>query len=89
MKGMNYTMHACSYTETTDYIVVNATLNVDKKCFRIDIVNDSITEAVETFHLSLEKVFSEDDVTFINQSLTIVIIDDGRLKLRRAVLALF
>ena len=53
---------------------------MDKKCFRIDIVNDSITEAVETFHLTLEKVFSEDDVTFINQSLTIVIIDDGRLK---------
>ena len=50
-----------------------------KKCFAVILINDNISEPVETFQVYLEASSPEDEVTLIQQSLTIVIIDDGKL----------
>ena len=51
-----------------------------KKCFSVTLINDNVGEAVETFQVFLRTNSPPDEVTFINRSLTIVIIDDGKLR---------
>ena len=54
------------------------TITDPKKCFSVTLINDNIDEAVETFQVFLRANSPADEVTFINRSLTIVIIDDGK-----------
>ena len=48
----------------------------DRKCFQITILNDNISEPVETFLVSLDTTLGE-NVTITNHSITVVIVDDG------------
>lgn len=61
-----------------DYTERNATLEMGsvRECFQIPILNDNISEPVEIFLVSLDT--ATPGVDFINRTLTVVIIDDGR-----------
>ena len=49
-----------------------------KKCFHISLTNDHISEPVEAFRLYLNTSSPEDEVTFVNRSITVIIADDGK-----------
>lgn len=61
-----------------DYKEKNATLRMSgaRECFQIPILNDDISEGVETFKVSLDT--PSPGIDFINKTLTVVIIDDGK-----------
>lgn len=46
------------------------------ECFQIQIINDEISEHVESFRLHLAEI-SGAALTFVNKSITIVIVDEG------------
>ena len=58
---------------------MDTTLEIDgdRKCFQITILNDDISEPVETFLVSLDTATPGDNVTITNHSITVFIIDDG------------
>ena len=68
---------------TTDYVSLNTSMTITgpKKCFSVNLINDNVGEVVETFQVFLRTNSLADEVTFINRSLTVVIIDDGKLNL--------
>ena len=51
----------------------------DRDCFQVALIDDDIAESVESFDLYLEAGSAEDNVTFINRTLSIIITDDGEL----------
>ena len=70
------------FLASSDYVAVDANMTVMSgfsKCFQIQLINDEISEHVEAFRLQLDTVLPGDDLTFVNKSLTVVIMDDGML----------
>ena len=51
----------------------------DRQCYHLDILNDNISEPVESFQVSLDAAITGQDVVFINQTLTVYVSDDGEI----------
>ena len=68
-------------TASSDYTSIDAVMDItgDRDCFQVALIDDDIAESVESFDLYLEACSAEDNVTFINRTLSIIITDDGEL----------
>ena len=68
-------------TASSDYTSIDAVMDItgDRDCFQVALIDDDIAESVESFDLYLEAGSAEDNVTFINRTLSIIITDDGEL----------
>lgn len=80
-----YSIKCFVSTASRDFGAFNGVLRMwsSRQCYPLVIFNDDIQEAVEPFQVSLSEAMAGDDVTFINQTLTVYIIDDGEVKQRQ------
>lgn len=70
-----------SHLDSNDFVPLD-TINwiwSNRQCYQLVILNDNVSEPVESFRVSLGTAWTGQDVTFVNQTLTVSISDDGEM----------